>query len=216
MFDSLVKIESKTLVGISVSALALLVLACCSVFGLMLFGMDFAGTLLADQPNNIEWTAGAGLIACCACVFCFLTFRAWRALYEERRWALWIARAWAALILLFGALDLDRLYRPHIPAADEYFGIVCDPVLIFGGILWLLYLWLPRVKGRFRTNQTPRVSWAPQETQSPVLQARVERICISLSSTEPTRMPTSPQVSKKQNTLSSFYEKSRTCPEESA
>ena len=76
------------------------------------------------------WNA---LIACCGCALCFLIFRAWRALYEERAWALWIARAWAALMVLFGALDLHHLYKPHAPSADEYFGIIYDPVLIFGG-----------------------------------------------------------------------------------
>jgi hypothetical protein len=155
MFDSVVKRE--TLVGISVSAVALLVLACFSVFGLMLFGMGFVRTLLGDKPNNIGWTVGAGFITCCGCVLCFLTFRAWRALYEERVWALWIARAWAALMALFGALDLYRLYSPHVPTADEYFGIIYDPMLIFGGVVWLLYLWLPKVKGRFRTNQSAGV-----------------------------------------------------------
>ena len=154
MFDWVVKAEKETPVGISVSAVALLVLACLSVLVLMFVGMALVGTLLGYESHNIGWTVGAGFIACCGCVLCFFTFRAWRALYEERVWALWITRTWAVLLLVLGGLDLYHLQKPHAPTADEYFGIIYDPVLIIGGAVWLLYLWLPKVRARFGSEQT--------------------------------------------------------------
>jgi hypothetical protein len=154
MLDSVVKAEKETLVGISVSSVALLVLACLSVLALIFVGMALVVTLLDYEPHNIGWTIGAGFIACCGGVLCFFTFRARRALYEERVWALWIARTWAALLLVFGGLDLYQLHQPHTPTADEYFGIIYDPLLIVGGAVWLLYLWLPKVRARFGADQT--------------------------------------------------------------
>jgi hypothetical protein len=149
MFDSDFDRDNRSLVGISVSAVSLLLLACLAGFCLMFFGMAYVGALLDGDLNSIGRGVGAGFITFGGYALCIVTFWAWKALYKERAWALWIARTWAVLLLVLGSSDLYRLHRPHTPTADEYFGILYDPVLIIGGAVWLLYLWLPKVRARF-------------------------------------------------------------------
>ena len=152
--------DAEPLVGISVSAVSLLALACLS--GLVLFPGGalflvkefFVGATLGGSQHGIAWKIGASIILASGSGFCLITFRAWKALYEEQAWALWVARTWAVLLLLFGATDLYHLYRPHTPIADEYFGIPYDPLFIIRGSAWLLYLVLPRVRARFRASRS--------------------------------------------------------------
>ena len=114
----------------------------------------FVGATLGGSQHGIAWKIGASIILASGSGFCLITFRAWKALYEEQAWALWVARTWAVLLLLFGATDLYHLYRPHTPIADEYFGILYDPLFIISGSAWLLYLVLPRVQARFRASRS--------------------------------------------------------------
>lgn len=67
-----------------------------------------------------------------------------------------LARAWAVLLFVFGSADLYHLYHPHVPTPDEYFGILYDPVLMFGGAAWIAYLLLPKVKAHFRSRSYSR------------------------------------------------------------
>ena len=160
MLVSDAKQDAEPLVGISVSAVSLLALACLS--GLVLFSggllflvkVFFVEATLGGSQHGILWKIGASIILASGSGFCVITFRAWKALYEEQAWALWVARTWAVLLLLFGATDLYHLYRPHTPIADEYFGILYDPVFILGGSAWLLYLVLPKVRARFRASRS--------------------------------------------------------------
>lgn len=152
MFAGLSKADKTTLVGISVSAVSLLALASLAALCLIVFSMGYVGILLSGDAPSTRWVIGAGFTILCGWTLCVPTFWAWRALYEERQWALWIARTWATLLPLYGAFDLYRMQRPHTPVPDEYFGVAFDPVLILGGAVWLLYLSLPKVRERFRTH----------------------------------------------------------------
>lgn len=149
MFDSDFDRGNRSLLGICVSAVSLLVLACLAGFSLMFLGIAYVRALIGDDLYSIGQGVGAGFITFGGCALSIITFWAWKALYRERAWVLWIARTWAVLLLVLGWSDLYRLHRPHAPTADEYFGIVYDPVLIIGGAVWLLYLWLPKVRARF-------------------------------------------------------------------
>lgn len=139
MFESDFGRDDRSLVGISVSAVSLLLLTRLAGFCLVLFGMTYLAALLVGHRGSLGWVIGVGFITFGGCAHCIVTFWAWRALYQERVWALWIARTWAALLLLSGGFNLYHLYRPHTSTADDYFGIVYDPVLIIGGAVWLLY-----------------------------------------------------------------------------
>lgn len=149
MFESDFDRDNHPLVGISVSAVLLLALACVAGCLAMLFGMTCVGSLLGGDKITGR-LLGFGLITIAGCAFCIVTFFAWKALYRERRWALWVARIWAALVPLLSGLDLYQMHQPHTPAPDEYFGNLCDPAFIIGGTMWLLYLWLPKVRAQFR------------------------------------------------------------------
>jgi hypothetical protein len=153
MFGSDLDRDDRPLIGVSVSAVSLLALAWIVGFCLIVFALAYVGTVLGGVHTGIGRGAGTGFILLAFCGLCFVTFWAWKALYRERAWALWIARTWAALLLLLGGLDLYHLYRPHAPVPDEYFGIVYDPVLMICGTSWLFYLLLPKVRARFRTRQ---------------------------------------------------------------
>lgn len=153
MFESDFERDTRPLVGISVSAVSLLALACLAAFLLIFLGMSYVGALLGGNHKGIGWIVGTGFITLGGGALCILTLWAWKALYAERRWALWIARSWAALLMLLGGLDLYHLHQPHTPAPDEYFGLVYDPLLLITGSVWLLYLWLPKVRERFRSRQ---------------------------------------------------------------
>ena len=160
MLVSDAKQDAEPLVGISVSAVSLLALACLS--GLVLFPgglfflvkVLFVGSTLGGTQHGIVWKIGATIFLASGFGFCVITFRAWKALYAEQAWALWVARTWAVLLLLFGATDLYRLYPPHTPIADEYFGLLYDPLFILSGSAWLLYLVLPKVRARFRASRS--------------------------------------------------------------
>lgn len=152
MFAWLNKADKTTLVGISVSAVSLLALASLAALCLIAFSMSYFGILLSGSAPSIRWVIGTGFAMLCGWALCVPTFWAWRALNEERLWALWIARTWATLLAVSGAFDLYRMQRPHTPLPDEYFGVAVDPVLILGGAVWLLYLSLPKVRERFRTQ----------------------------------------------------------------
>lgn len=152
MFASDFDRDNRPLVGISVSAVSLLTLACVAGCCLAIFGLGYVGALFGGDLNSIGLTIAAGALTAGGCALCVVTFWAWKALYRERAWALWIARTWAIVLVVGGLLDFYHLHRPHTPAPDEYFGLIYDPVLILAGVIWLLYLWLPKVRARFRTQ----------------------------------------------------------------
>lgn len=152
MFDSEFDRDSRPLVGISVSAVSLLALACIAGCCLAIFGFVYMGALMGGDLNRVGRAIATGFAVVIGFALCIVTFWAWKALYRQRPWALWIARTWAVLLIIGGAMDLCYVYLPHTPAPDEYFSLVFDPVLIFGGAAWLLYLSLPKVRQRFRSH----------------------------------------------------------------
>src|ERR1700691_2737411 len=122
MFASSNESDTESLIGISVSAVSLLALACFCALCVTILGMGYLGSLLGGQVHGLWWPLSRGFIISSVCVLCFFTFGAWKALYNRRTWALWLARAWAVLLFVFGAADLYHLYHPHVPTPDEYFG----------------------------------------------------------------------------------------------
>jgi hypothetical protein len=140
--------DKNSLIGISVSVAALFLFACLSAVVSMCCALAFFGSALAPD-HGVFTTAGLAFLSCGFALFSFFTFRAATALYQERSWALWIARIWGVLLIGLGAMIVYDLYHPHEPAPDEYYGILVAPVCIALGSCWMIYLALPHVRTRF-------------------------------------------------------------------
>ena len=137
-----------SLIGISVSVAALFLMACLLVVLAICCVLALFGSALSSDQSAFVVAAWIVLV-CTLNLFSFLTFRAARALYEERPWALWIARVWGALIIGLGVMIMCDLQYSHQPTPDEYYGILLALPSIFLGTCWTIYLALPHVRARF-------------------------------------------------------------------
>ena len=143
--------DEGSLIGISVSVAALFLLAALSMVGAMCCALVFFGSALSSGPHWFMF-GGWAILTCGFSRLGLLTFRAATALYQERNWALWIARVWGVSMIGLAAMTIYDLHHPHEPAADEYYGLLFAPPCMLLGVCWIIYLALPHVRARFRRH----------------------------------------------------------------
>jgi len=147
--------NQETLVGVHVVAAFLAALGLLMAIYTLLFLWVVCLSVLRHgrPPNPYSEISHFGYAALLTAALTYLTFKAAFALRSARRWAAYIAMAWAFVLLSLSAMWIFDLYHPHREAPDEYFGTVVFPPLIAVGLWWCVYLNLPRVRKYLRPRK---------------------------------------------------------------